>query len=61
MQRPYPLPDSPTQESIEKFLRNGISYCRSLRLERSGRKQSRVTPEIAFYRRNDEFSIYKVV
>ena len=24
MQRPYPLPYSPTQESIEKFLRNGI-------------------------------------
>ncbi len=25
MQRPYPLPSDPTQQSVEKFLRNGIS------------------------------------
>ena len=30
MQRPYPLPYSPTQKSIEKFLRNGISFPGSL-------------------------------
>ena len=33
-----------------------ISYCKSLRLERSGRKQSQRLREIASYRRNDQFS-----
>ncbi len=34
-----------------------ISYCQSLRLERSGRKQSYGCREIASYRRNDYFVI----
>ncbi len=33
-----------------------ISYCKSLRLERSGRKQSRETPEMASYPSNNHFS-----
>ncbi len=26
MQRPYPLPSDSTQQSVEKFLRNGIRW-----------------------------------
>ncbi len=33
-----------------------ISYCKSLRLEQSGRKQSHGFREIASYRRNDNLS-----
>ncbi|WP_426581456.1 hypothetical protein [Dapis sp. BLCC M229] len=40
------------------YINPNINYCRSLRLERSGSKQSQGWCEIASYRRNDKFSVY---
>ncbi len=39
------------------IINSNVDNIKSLRLERSGRKQSRATPEIASYHRNDYFSL----
>ena len=39
MQRPYPLPSDQTQQSVEKFLRNGIIMGIALRASHAFKSQ----------------------